>query len=567
MELLLLLLEHRQELVSHDDIAKRLWGEGTFGDLDAGTHSAVLRIRQALGDSRESPSFVETVPGKGYRFVAPVDVVCLPHHQELPETQAEHQPLPDACRHNLPAELTSFVGRQNELAELPRVLRSARLLSLTGSGGVGKTRLGVRLGFQLMHEFPDGVWLVDLAPLSDPDLVAQTVAIAVGVREGQRSARDALLENLRNRQLLLVLDNCEHVIVVCAELVEALLRGAPGLRILATSREALGVPGETVYRVPSLSLPESTVPLPSAALIEAEATRLFVERATAVDLGSGRRRGMPTRSRGSADVSMACRSRSSWPPSEYPCCRSSRSTRGLQDRFRLLTGGTRTVVARQRTLEATVDWSYQLLSSTERQVLSRLSVFRAGWSLEAAEKVCAGDGIDASDMLDLLSGLVAKSLVGLECDAAGGRRYVFLETVRQFARDRLVEAGDADRLRHRHFEFFFEEFREVLPILRHHDQLPCLRRLRTEQENVRAALECALTSPSSPNRESSLLARSSGSGQSAVCSRKEGSGSNGRSPVPPTRRHRCERARCSVSRTCTTFKVGRSRRWLRRLCR
>ncbi len=167
----------------------------------------------------------------------------------------------------------------------------------------------------------------------------------------------------------------------------------------------------------------------------------------------------------------------------------------LQDRFRLLTGGARTAVARQRTLEATVDWSYELLSDVERQLLSRLSVFPASWTLEAAEHVCGGDGIDENDVLDLLSRLVGKSLVVVDGEVAGERRYRFLETVRQYARERLVQAGAADRLRERHFEFFFNEFQGVLPILRHHGQLPCLRRLRIEQENVRAALEWALTSP------------------------------------------------------------------------
>jgi hypothetical protein len=174
-----------------------------------------------VSDSRESPVFIETVPGKGYRFVAPVEVVSGSNPQASPGLQAAHDRLPGTRRNNLTAELTSFVGRQRELAELPQLLRSARLLSLTGVGGVGKTRLAIRLGFDLVNEFPDGVWLVDLAPLSAPNLVAQTIAIAVGVREGpQRSARDALLENLRNRELLLVLDNCEHLIGACAELAD-----------------------------------------------------------------------------------------------------------------------------------------------------------------------------------------------------------------------------------------------------------------------------------------------------------------------------------------------------------
>ena len=189
----------------------------------------------------------------------------------------------------------------------------------------------------------------------------------------------------------------------------------------------------------------------------------------------------------------------------------------LQDRFRLLTGGARTAVARQRTLEATVDWSYELLSDDERQLLSRLSVFPAGWTLQAAERVCGGDGIDESDVLDLLSRLVGKSLVVVDNEFAGERRYRFLETVRQYARERLVQAGATNRLRERHFEFFFNEFRGSLSILRHHHQLECLRRLRIEQENLRGALECALTSSNLPRGASSSLARCSGSGPSAAC--------------------------------------------------
>jgi predicted ATPase len=355
----------------------------------------------------------------------------------------------------------------------------------------------MRLAAGLVDRFSDGVWLVDLGPLSAPDLVAQTIATALGIREGpRRSTRDALLENLRHRELLLVLDNCEHLIAVCADLVEALLRGAPALRILATSREALGVSGETVCRVPSLSLPEPLASVLVDALVDAEATRLFIVRATATD------RAFRATPENAGTIACICRRLDGMPLAiELAAARvvmlslEQIDTR-LQDRFRLLTGGTRTAVARQRTLEATVDWSYQLLSDGERQLLSRLSVFPAGWTLDAAEKVCGGDGITANDILDLLSKLVSKSLVGLESDVAGEHRYRFLETVRQYARDRLVQAGAADRLRERHFEFFFNEFRGALPILRHHGQLPCLRRLRIEQENVRAALEWALTSAS-----------------------------------------------------------------------
>ena len=462
MDLLLLLLERRQELVSRDDMAKRLWGPDVFTDLDAGIHTAILKIRQVLGDSRESPRFIETVPGKGYRFVAPVEVVAQSPPQASPALVAAPERLPDTRRHNLPAELTSFVGRRKELLELPGVLASSRLLSLTGAGGVGKTRLAVRLASGLVNEFPDGVWLVDLAPLSVPDLVAQTIATALGVREGpQRSARDALLDTLRDRELLLVLDNCEHLIAACAELVEALLRGAPALRILATSREALGVSGETVCRVPSLSLPEALASVPVDALVDSEATQLFIERASAVDPAF-----TPTPDNADA-IARICRRLDGIPLAiELAAARvvvlsPEQIEARLQDRFRLLTGGARTAVARQRTLEATVDWSYQLLSDVERQLLSRLSVFPAAWTLEAAEHVCGGDGIDEHDVLDLLSRLVSKSLVVVDSEFAGERRYRFLETVRQYARERLVQAGAADRLRERHFEFFFNEFRGV----------------------------------------------------------------------------------------------------------
>jgi non-specific serine/threonine protein kinase len=353
----------------------------------------------------------------------------------------------------------------------------------------------MRLAAGLVDRFSDGVWLVDLGPLSAPDLVAQTIATALGIREGpQRSIRDALLENLRHRELLLVLDNCEHLIAVCADLVEALLRGAPALRILATSREALGVSGETVCRVPSLSLPEALASVPPDALVDAEATRLFIERASAVDPAFA-----PTSDNATA-IARICRRLDGIPLAiELAAARVAvlspdQIEARLHDRFRLLTGGARTAVARQRTLEATVDWSYQLLSEVERRLLARLSVFPASWTIEAAERVCGGDGVNEHDVLDLVSRLVSKSLVVVDDGLSGERRYRLLETIRQYARERLVQAGAADRLRERHFEFFFNEFRGVLPVLRHHHQLPCLRRLLIEQENLRASLEWALTS-------------------------------------------------------------------------
>ena len=495
MDLLLLLVERPRELVSREEIATRLWTPGVCVDLDAGIHTAVLRIRQVLGESRESPRFLETVSGKGYRFIAPVERLSLDQPQQSSEVPASADSLQNVPRHNLPAELTSFVGRRKELTELRRLLTGSRLLSLTGDGGVGKTRLAVRLVSELVREAPEGMWLIDLAPLTTPALIAQTIATLIGVRESAgRSVREALVEYLRHREVLLILDTCEHLIDACAELVGVLLREAPRLRIVATSREALGVPGEAVFRVPSLSVPSTSPPLSADTLRASEATQLFVERATAIDPGF-----TPSAANGGS-IARICHRLDGIPLAiELAAARvvmlsPEQIEARLQD-FRLLTGGTRTAVARQRTLEATVEWSYQLLSDVERTLFGRLSVFPASWTLDAAESVCAADGIDVSDVLDLLSRLVGKSLVTIESDVVAERRYRFLETVRQYARERLVQSGTADRLRDRHFEFYFNEFRGALPILRHHGQVACLKRLRIEQENIRSALEWSLSSP------------------------------------------------------------------------
>ena len=488
MEILLLLLERRQELVSRDEMAKRLWSPEVFTDPDAGIHTAILKIRQALGDSRDAPRYVETVPGKGYRFVGEVEV-----------TGRQESEAGTARRHNLPAELTSFVGRETELLEVPRILAASRLVSLTGAGGVGKTRLAVRMAAGLVGEFADGVWIVDLSPLTVPDLLAQTVATTLGIREGgQRSARDVLLDALHTRHLLLVLDTCEHLVESCALLADDLLRRAPQVQLLVTSREALGVPGETIYRVGSLSLPD--LALEGREPIEADAARLFVDRARAVDPDF-----RCTASNAEA-IARVCHRLDGIPLAiELAAARVTvlspeQIEARLYDRFRLLTGGARTAVARQRTLEATVDWSCQLLSESERLILSRLSVFPASWSLEAAEFVCSGGTVAERDVLDLLDGLLGKSLVVVDEGSIGDRRYRFLETIRQFGRERLVREGDAKALRRRHFDFFYQQFRGALPMLRHHHQLAWLRRIGLEQENVRAALDWGLSSAEQQDR-------------------------------------------------------------------
>jgi len=414
-------------------------------------------------------------------------------------------------RHNLPVQLTTFIGRNQEITDIQRLLSTTRLLTLTGAGGCGKTRLALQAAADVLDQYQDGVWLVDLAPLSEPNLVVQSAASVLKLQEGpNRTLQQVLSEFVRHRHLLLVLDNCEHLIAACAQLAETLLQVSTNLRILATSREALAVPGETLWRVPSLSLPAPGQTLAAGELLHYEAIRLFEERASAVAPAFKIVPGNV------ASVAEICHRLDGIPLAiELAAARLKvlsieQINARLKDRFRLLTGGSRTAMARQRTLEATVDWSYELLTETERQLMCRLSVFAGGWTIEAAEDVCSGNGIEKEETLDLLSHLVDKSLVNVdersECkpdrahpsideDTAGNRRYRFLETVRQYARERLLRSGDAEWMRDRHYAFFFELAQRAEPELTRADQVAWLNRLEAEHDNLRCALDWSLATP------------------------------------------------------------------------
>jgi non-specific serine/threonine protein kinase len=360
---------------------------------------------------------------------------------------------PNGAPNNLPLPVTSFIGREREIDEVKRLLATTRLLTLTGAGGCGKTRLALEVAADALGAYPDGVWLVELAALADPRsalvpaLVPWAVASAVGARERPGSTvTDSLVDHLRTRTLLLVLDNCEHVVGAAAQLVDALLRSCPGLRILATSREALGSAGETTWRVPSLAAPPRSAAgeLPLEHLTRYEAVRLFVDRARAALPG------FAVTDQSAPALAEICRRLDGIPLAiELAAARVrvfsvEQIAARLDDRFRLLTAGQRTAMPRRRTLRATVDWSYALLSEPERALLRRLSVFAGGWAFEAAEAVAAGDGIHPYAVLDLLAQLVDKSLVIAE-ELRGAVRYRLLETIRQYARDRLPEAGEAER--------------------------------------------------------------------------------------------------------------------------
>ncbi len=414
------------------------------------------------------------------------------------------------ARHNLPIQLTSFIGREKEMADIKRLLPDRHLLTLTGSGGTGKTRLALQVAVDLLEAFSDGVWLVELASLTDPDLVPQTVAAVLGVREEPSyPVTKALVDYLRSKSLLLILDNCEHLLDACAQMAEALLRACPNVKILATGREALGIAGETTFRVPSLSLPDIRRMPAVEDLTQYESVRLFVDRAVAV------RPEFRMTDANAAAIAHVCHRLDGVPLAiELAAARVRAMTAEqiaarLDDRFRLLTGGSRTALPRQQTLRALIDWSWDLLSDVERVLLRRLAVFVGGWMLEAAEVVCAqqdeGGGLSASrevqlsiglqpfDILELLTHLVGKSLVVME-EQGQETRYRLPETIRQYARDKLLEAGESEWVRARHLNFFLELSAEAEPRLRTADQLMWLARLETEHDNLRAALKWALGS-------------------------------------------------------------------------
>lgn len=411
----------------------------------------------------------------------------------------------DAFVNNLPVQITSFIGREKEIDEIKQKLSEHHLVTLTGPGGTGKTRLSLQIAADLLDQFHHGVWFIELAPLTDPALIPQTILSAIGIPEQTgMPPLELLLDYLRDKKSLVILDNCEHLLDASASVANTILSSAPHLKILASSREALRLRGEAIYPVPSLSLPDvKNLPVIEQ-LSQYEAVRLFIDRAMLV---------APHFSVDQANapfLAQICHRLDGIPLAiELAAARIKLLTveqiaARLDDRFRLLTGGSRTLLPRQQTLRALIDWSYDLLSEPERLFLRRLSIFAGGWTLEAAEEVCSGDGpddISSYDVLDLLSQLVNKSLVivgeqtktdHVPHPAAGTLRYRMLETIREYAQEKLAAEGGSEGLRQRHLSYYVKLTAQAGPELYRSSQTVWLDSLDDELDNLRRALEWSL---------------------------------------------------------------------------
>jgi predicted ATPase/class 3 adenylate cyclase len=500
----------------HSGAAQARAGEYTSGEYLSGlTLSRAARLLSA-GHGGQVILSQPTYDLLAYELPAGVTLKDLGLHRLKDLRQPEHiyqlvvtdlpvdfQPLKslDARPNNLPGQLTSFVGRERELAEIHRLLigahetggganRVTRLLTLTGVGGAGKTRLALQAAADLIDHFADGVWLVELAALSDPDFLPQSVAAALKIEETPgRPVQETLIDFLHNCELLLVLDNCEHLIEAAARLAENLLCACPKLSILTTSREALSILGESAWSVPSLGLPPGQASIEQIA--DSAAARLFIQRAMAA------RPGFELNEANGRAIAQICRRLDGIPLAlELAAARVKALTpeqiaARLDDRFRLLTGGSRTALPRQQTLQALIDWSYQLLAEDERLLFRRLGVFYGGWNLEAAEQVCSGERIESDAVLDSLARLVDKSLVLAE-EQASEIRYRMLETIRQFARERLLESGEAASLQQRHLAWMLELGQDFDKYWYGFEGASWMKRMDLEHDNLRAALNWGL---------------------------------------------------------------------------
>ena len=448
-DILTLLVEADGELVSKDEILSRVWPGIVVEENTLQAH--VYALRKVLGADRD---YLKTVSGRGYQFTA--DIVAAPSTEPNPfhpTAALTARPASTPTATNLPIATSDLIGREAEVAHVVDFATSHRLVTLVGAGGIGKTRLGLEVARHLLPRFTDGVWVAELASLSDPDLVAVTVAAALGVELATgASSPERLAAAVGSKQLLLVLDNCEHVIEAAARLVETLLRAGPAVFVMTTSREPLRADGEFVYRVPPLEVPALETEA-AEDLLRAGAVRLFIARARAADAGFSLDPQVAT------IAAAICRRLDGIPLAIELAAASAVAlgveglARRLDDRFWLLTGGRRTALPRHQTLRATLDWSYELLSECERLVLRRLSIFAGSFTLDAASTVAQNADVAVGDVVDCVAGLVAKSLV--TADASGPVvGYRLLKTTRAYALEKLIESGEFEAHARAHAEYF-----------------------------------------------------------------------------------------------------------------
>ncbi len=492
------------------------WREGDYYGTDVNRAARLMLLAnggQILLSASTAALARDQLPSRAaLRDLGTYRLKGLSHFERIfhllhPDLPADFPPLNahGETPNNLPQQLTSFIGREKEIAEVKRLLApdlsenreftlagQARLISLIGPGGTGKTRLSLQVANALLESFVDGVWLVELAPLTDPQFIVPTLATPLGLSEQPgRPLQDRLADYLRSRKVLLILDNCEHLIDACATLADGLLRACPDLRILASSREVLGIAGEQAYRVRSLALPLALDGMSITELGNYEAVRLFVQRAALV------RSDFALTSDNAASVLQICRRLDGIPLAiELAAARTRVLTPDqiairLDNRFRLLTGGSRTALPRQRTLQALIDWSYDLLSEPECALFRRLSVFAGSWMLEAAETVAGIEPIEPYEVLDLLEQLVSKSLVVAEGSDLG-MHYRLLETIRQYAQEKLVESGEANDMRDRHLDYFLDQSRQGMQAVWQLHGGDWMQRLVAESDNLRSARSWAL---------------------------------------------------------------------------
>src|SRR6266404_5818472 len=485
-DVLMVLIEASGAVVSKDALMHGVWPDRIVEENNL--QAQISALRRAFGADRD---LIRTIAGRGYQFTGDIRTVSTSPDPRPAGTPTVPVSTPTRIPTNLPERVSELIGRDVELDEILDLTASHRLLTLTGTGGIGKTRLSLEVARRLLPQFADGVWAIELAPLSDPELVPVALATALGLDLASGTASPESVANaLRSKQLMLVLDNCEHVVDAAAQMAEALLRADPGVRVIATSREPLRVEGEWVYPVPPLAVPAENAADQDDPM-HYGAVRLFVERARAAEPH------FAPDSRGATMIAAICRRLDGIPLGiELAAARAAALGIGelaarLDDRFQVLTGGRRTALPRHQTLRATLDWSYELLAELERVILRRLAVFAGAFGLEGAVAVAAISEISPSEVVDGLFNLVSKSLVSTEEGTVV--RYRLLDTMRAYGLQKLTESGEIEAVARRHAEYYRDLFERAETEMEVRPATEWLADYGRRIDNLRAALDWAFS--------------------------------------------------------------------------